>query len=92
MTRAFGPPVVVGEEFAGLPGLAAVAIYGSWAARYDGRPGPPPNDVDVLATGQPNRSQLYAVQQLKSEPLHWVAGSEPFRDGRTALRPPETLA
>ena len=46
VTLAFGPHVVIGEEFADLP-AAAVAIYGSWAARYHGVAGPPPADVDL---------------------------------------------
>jgi hypothetical protein len=33
------PQFVIGEEFAAL-GVAAVAIFGSWAARYEGITGP----------------------------------------------------
>ena len=54
----------------GVAGLVAAAlerfdnidsafIYGSWAARYRGEPGPPPNDVDVLVVG---RASLRAVR------------------------------
>ena len=35
VTLAFGPRLVIGEEFRSL-GVIAVAIYGSWAARYEG--------------------------------------------------------
>jgi hypothetical protein len=41
-----------------VPGLDAASIFGSWAARYHGQPGPPPNDLDVLVIGQPSRTQL----------------------------------
>src|SRR5215469_8471408 len=48
LTLTYGPHVVVSEEFAGLRGVAAVVIFGSWAARYRGQRGQPPSDVDVL--------------------------------------------
>jgi DNA-binding transcriptional ArsR family regulator len=56
---SFGPHVVVEEEFEGTTGVTAVAIYGSWAARYTGEPGPPPNDIDVLVIGGPDRTDVY---------------------------------
>lgn len=31
--------------------IEAAYIYGSWAARYRGEPGPPPRDIDVLVIG-----------------------------------------
>ena len=31
----------------GVDAIDEVFIFGSWAARYHGEPGPPPNDVDV---------------------------------------------
>jgi len=61
--HTFGPPYVVAEEFEGLPGADEVYIFGSWAARYAGRPGPPPADVDVLVIGRPDRSAMYEAAQ-----------------------------
>src|SRR5690349_4141320 len=49
----FGPQIVVAEEFAGLTRVNHVLVYGSWAARYQGLPGGPPGDVDVLVVGNP---------------------------------------
>ncbi len=47
--------VVTGrDEFAGLEGVVQVVIFGSWAARYEGERGLPPNDVDVLVVGAPD--------------------------------------
>ncbi|MQA17075.1 MAG: MarR family transcriptional regulator [Pseudonocardiaceae bacterium] len=51
--RAFGPVQIVGEEFAmaraQLGGvIERVALFGSWAARYQGEPGHDPGDIDVL--------------------------------------------
>jgi len=51
LTLAFGPHLVIGEEFGSLDAIA-VAIYGSWAARYEGIPGRPPHDIDVLVIGE----------------------------------------
>ena len=56
---SFGPIAVMAEVFSGLPGARAVYIFGSWAARYEGEPGPPPNDVDVLIVGKPDRQAVY---------------------------------
>jgi predicted nucleotidyltransferase len=54
----FGPRVVVAEEFA-VPGAKQVVIFGSWAARYAGEVGPPPNDIDVLVVGKVDRADVY---------------------------------
>ena len=54
----FGPETVIGEEF-NLADAEQVLIYGSWADRYHGTPGPPPNDVDVLVVGSLDRADVY---------------------------------
>lgn len=54
----FGPRAVIAEEFA-IPGVEKVVIFGSWAARYSGQQGPPPQDIDVLVVGQIDRADLY---------------------------------
>lgn len=58
LTLAFGPHIVIGEEFADIP-ATGVAIYGSWAARYNDVPGPAPADVDILVIGEPSRPDIY---------------------------------
>jgi hypothetical protein len=60
-TMAFGPPLVLGEEFATVDGIESIYVYGSWAARHRGEPGPPPNDIDVLVIGRPDRDDVYAA-------------------------------
>src|SRR4051794_33494068 len=47
VVKAFGPVQIVGEEFAGLPDVVELAVFGSWAARYVGESGPDPADIDV---------------------------------------------
>jgi hypothetical protein len=59
VVSAFGPHLVIGEEFARVKGIDELLIYGSWAARYHGRPGPPPHDIDVLVVGRPSREDVY---------------------------------
>ena len=54
----FGPKAVIAEEF-NIPGAEMVLIFGSWAARYAGEIGPPPNDIDVLVVGKVSRADLY---------------------------------
>jgi len=56
---AFGPPLVIGEEFTSVGGIEAIYLYGSWAARYRGEPGGAPNDIDVLVIGRPDRDDVY---------------------------------
>jgi DNA-binding transcriptional ArsR family regulator len=63
LTLTYGPHVVVADEFAGLEDVAQVLIFGSWAARYHGQRGRPPNDVDVLVIGTPDRLAMYAAAE-----------------------------
>jgi hypothetical protein len=87
LTVAFGPHVVIGEEFAGIPAVG-VAIYGSWAARYHGVVGTAPADVDVLVVGAPSQAEIYdAAEQAEqrigfpvnvtlASPARWAAASD----------------
>ena len=64
----FGPRVVIAEEFA-IPGAKQVVIFGSWAARYAGEAGPPPNDLDVLVVGKVDRADVYEAADRASARL-----------------------
>ncbi|KMV18320.1 ArsR family transcriptional regulator [Mycolicibacterium conceptionense] len=55
----FGPREVIAEEFSAVPGADSVLIFGSWAARYAGIPGPPPHDIDVLVIGKPTKMEIF---------------------------------
>jgi DNA-binding transcriptional ArsR family regulator len=59
VVMAFGPPLVVAEEFAKVAGIEGLWLYGSWAARHAGVPGRPPADVDVLVVGDVDRDEVY---------------------------------
>jgi predicted nucleotidyltransferase len=57
----YGPQPVLADLLFGLPGVEQAYIYGSWAARYLGEPGPVPHDVDVLVVGTANEDDLYGI-------------------------------
>jgi DNA-binding transcriptional ArsR family regulator len=68
LARAYGPPQLIAHELAHVSGVERALIYGSWAARYHGRPGQPPNDIDLLVVGRPERRALgRAVRKLSSD-------------------------
>jgi len=72
MAVSFGPVPVLAEALSELEGVCQVYIYGSWAARYLGEPGPPPADIDVLVVGDPDPDRLFdraeqATRQLRRD-------------------------
>jgi predicted nucleotidyltransferase len=54
----YGPFPVLTQSLSGLEGVDRAYIYGSWAARYSGEPGPVPGDVDVLVVGDADLDEL----------------------------------
>jgi len=81
LLRSFGPRQVIAERVAGLPGIERVFLFGSWAARYAGCPGPAPADIDVLVIGNPDRDQLDDAAQR--------AGSMLAREVNVTVRSPQ---
>jgi DNA-binding transcriptional ArsR family regulator len=77
---SWGPLQVIADEFAELAGAQRVLIFGSWAARYLQRHGPPPHDLDVLVVGRPERGAVYdaadRAQQRLGMPVNPVIRSE----------------
>lgn len=51
LALTYGPLPVLARELADVGGIDEAFIFGSWARRFDGEPGPPPGDVDVLVVG-----------------------------------------
>jgi DNA-binding transcriptional ArsR family regulator len=86
---SWGPLQVIAEEFAGLDGAERVLIFGSWAARYLQRQGPPPHDLDVLVVGHPARGDVYdaadRAQQRLGMPVNPVI--RPAQEWREAADP-----
>jgi predicted nucleotidyltransferase len=71
---AFGPVPLLRTEFESINGINSSAIFGSWAHRALGEPGPPPADIDVLVVGAPDVTLVYAacsrVGQILGRPVN----------------------
>ncbi len=65
----YGPLPVLTDLLAGAPGITAAFIYGSWAARYRGEPGPIPQDIDVLVVGTADRDDLEETARAAGDKL-----------------------
>lgn len=86
LLRSFGPRQVIAEELADLAGVENVFLFGSWAARYSGQPGPAPADIDVLVIGRPDRDDLDEAAQragsrLGREVNVTIRSAQWWRDG-----------
>ncbi len=87
---AFGAQPVLARALESVAGIEAAALYGSYAARLAGEPGPAPADVDLLIVGTVDMSAVYdacrtAEQQLRREvnltvlsPNEWRRGDSGF--------------
>lgn len=51
----YGPKIVLEQALRGYDNIEHAYIGGSWAARYNGEPGPFPHDIDVVVVGTPDR-------------------------------------
>jgi DNA-binding transcriptional ArsR family regulator len=91
LVQTVGVVGIVATALEQIDGVDEAFIYGSWAARYHGEPGPPPNDIDILVVGYASvravRSALRALEQplrvdvnpVVVEPSRWNAKKpEPF--------------
>lgn len=58
LTIAYGPRALLEEALHAVAGIDAAYLFGSWAARYGGEPGPAPNDIDLLVIGDPDRDDI----------------------------------
>lgn len=56
---AYGPLAVLPAILREVPGVDEAFVFGSWAARFEGVPGADPNDIDVVAIGNPDRMKIY---------------------------------
>ena len=64
LTQTCGPLCELGALYS-IPGVWSVFLFGSWAERYQGTPGPYPNDVDVLVIGT-DIVDVFSVQTVCS--------------------------
>ena len=66
---AYGPRAILPPLLAPIAGVDEAYVYGSWAARISGEPGPDQADIDVLVIGRPDRAALYDASTAASERL-----------------------
>lgn len=84
LTKAFGPPTVIGQALAALDGIDEAFIYGSWADRFEGNEGERPvGDIDLLVLGEPDRDALFHALASASARLG--------REVQVTIRPPSWL-
>ena len=69
LLMSYGPKFVIAEEFAGIKGIVHLFIFGSWAARYEGVEGFPPQDIDVLVIGNVDFSEVTNASIVASKKL-----------------------
>lgn len=67
--HGYGPIAVLPDLLRATVDAQEAYIYGSWAARFLGEPGPEPNDIDVLVIGSEDHGELYDVARRASELL-----------------------
>lgn len=58
---SFGAVPLLTEGLSTIDGIETAFVFGSFAARAAGVPGPPPNDIDVLVIGDPDALAVYAA-------------------------------
>ncbi len=68
LSKTYGPLPAIRAAFAGLP-VEYVAVFGSFAARWSGVAGPPPNDIDVVVVGDLNYEVLWDLTARLSHDL-----------------------
>lgn len=64
-----GPEVVLGRHLAGRADVEQAIIFGSYAARASGEPGPPPGDIDLLLIGDLSFEDGYDLAHAASREL-----------------------
>jgi DNA-binding transcriptional ArsR family regulator len=86
----YGPLPVLRDLLGSVPGVERAYVFGSWAARYDGEPGPVPVDVDVVVVGDADPDDLDDVAREAERLLHrqvnvrrirtevWEGDGDPF--------------
>lgn len=90
LTKTVGPKAVIEEQLSDAPGIECAFIYGSWAARFHGEPGPQPNDIDVLVVGTPEVATVRAGADAATRVIGRdvnvsVLGSEEWTRARTGF-------
>src|SRR5947209_15155086 len=84
----YGPRPLLTDALREITGIDEAIIYGSWAARYLGEPGPIPADVDVLVIGDADLDALDGAAASASGALHRPVNIQRVRPSAWAEDPP----
>jgi hypothetical protein len=90
LLKTIGPKAVLEQQLHGLRGVERAVIYGSWARRYHGEPGPLPQDVDLMVIGDGDVGEIrkradHASRTLGRDVSVTVLTSEEWRRSRTGF-------
>ena len=69
LMATYGPPTVIGEELATVPGIELAFLYGAWAERHAGQEGPVPETLELLVVGTAPDDVLSSAVTRASEVL-----------------------
>ncbi len=61
LAKLYGPPARICDTLAPIPGVQRAVIFGSWAARWLGTPGPAPHDIDLLMVGEVDHDAVWTA-------------------------------
>ncbi len=86
---ALGPVPILKDLLSRIDGIAAVYIFGSWAARTSGISGPPPSDIDVIIIGNPEVGEIYKA--CRSAGLRLRQTVNPILMGENEWREPSAF-
>lgn len=67
--KAFGPATVLEPLLSEIPGIDEAFLFGSWASRYLGEPGPAPGDIDLLVVGDADPGNVYRACRQAEDAL-----------------------
>lgn len=93
LLKAVGPADTLSDVLTKIPGVDEAFIFGSWARRYHGELGPPPNDLDALVVGDVDIDEIDAacasvgrrlglqVNAVQATADEWASGSSAFLRG-----------
>lgn len=95
----YGVPQVIGEELGNVPGVARIALTGTWAERFAGVAGPEPESIQVrlipdrrrAPDQQALRAAAHRAERRLNRPVRFVvAAPGPQRGAHNgATRPPQ---
>lgn len=67
--KALGPAPALARRLAQVEGVREAYIFGSWARRAAGEPGPLPRDIDLVVVGDADPNAVYAAAREVEDDL-----------------------